>query len=53
MLTDNRFIQIAYPLVIFFSLLLAWNSAGQVNGFDQTASTGALHKFVPPVLPDT
>lgn len=33
MLTDNRFIQIAYPVIIFFSLLLAWNSVGQVNRF--------------------
>jgi hypothetical protein len=33
MMTDNRFIQIAYPIVIFFSLLLAWNSVGQINGF--------------------
>jgi hypothetical protein len=29
MLTEKRFIQIAYPVIIFFSLLLAWNSVGQ------------------------
>lgn len=38
MLTDNRFVQIAYPVIIFFSLLLAWNSVGQDHGFAQNHS---------------
>jgi len=27
----NRFFRFAYPVTVFFAVVLAWNSAGQVN----------------------
>ena len=32
MSVTHRFFQFAYPITVFFAVLLAWNSAAQVNG---------------------
>jgi len=29
----NRFLQFAYPIIILFSVLLAWSSSGQMTSF--------------------
>lgn len=34
----SRFLQFAYPALVFFSVLFAWNSVGQVNGIADLGS---------------